>query len=157
MSQTKKRWSASEDKILRLGLKEGKSASEVARNLNRTASSVSVRKLTLGLKGRFSRSTKKVAQTIRVIQAIENNGQDPMEIFNLESGVPMPSRLSRLSSEKIKLRNTINQMEVGQSFVMTGNLVNQARFMVNTEFPAFKVRIVHTTPDKKFARVFRVA
>jgi len=157
MSMTKKRWTASEDKILRLGLKEGKSASEVARNLGRTASSVSVRKMTLGLKGRFNRSTKVVAQTIRVIKAIQNNGSDPAEIFKIETGVPMPTRYSRYGGEKAKLRATLNQLQVGQSFVMTANLVNSARLMANSEFPEFKIKIVHTTPDKKFARVFRVA
>lgn len=157
MSQTKKRWTASEDKYLRLALKEGKSASEVARNLGRTASSVSVRKMTLGLKGRFNRSTKKVIQTNRVIRAIQDDGANIAEIFKLETGVPMPARLSRYTEERNKLRNTIDQMQVGQSFVMTGNLVNTARLMANTEFPEFKIKIVHTTPDKKFARVFRVA
>ena len=157
MSQTKKRWTASEDKYLRLALKEGKSASEVARNLGRTASSVSVRKMTLGLKGRFNRSTKKVIQTNRVIKAIQDDGANISEIFKLETGIPVPGRLARYTEERVKLRNTMGQMQTGQSFIMTGNLVNTARLMANTEFPEMKIRIVHTTPDKKFARVFRVA
>lgn len=157
MVQTKKRWTASEDKYLRLALKEGKSASEVARNLGRSSVSVTARKLSLKLKGRFKRSTKAVIQTNRVIKAIQNGGQDATEVFKLESGVQMPKRLSKYSDERNKLRNTFQSMEVGQSFIITGNLVNAARVMANEEFESMKVRIVHTTPDKKFARVFRVA
>ena len=83
MSQTKKKWSASEDKYLRLALKDGISAGEVARNLGRSTASVTQRKITLRLKGRFSRSTKAVIQTNKVIRAMSTN--DSVEIFDLRS------------------------------------------------------------------------
>ena len=155
MSQIKKKWSASEDKYLRLALKDGISAGEVARNLGRSTASVTQRKITLRLKGRFSRSTKAVIQTNKVIRAMSTN--DSVEIFDLEDGVQIPSRASRYSEERERLRKTFMQMECGQSFVMSGNLVNTARLLANSEFSEYKVRIVHTAPDKKFARVFRVA
>ena len=156
MSQTKKKWLASEDKYLRLALKDGVSASEVARNLGRSSASVTQRKITLGLKGRFNRSTKTVIQTNKVIKAMKNPNESA-GVFELEDGVSVPGRLSRYAEEREKLRNTFLRMECGQSFIITGNLVNTARLMANTDFPEYKVRIVHTAPDKKFARVFRVA
>lgn len=157
MPKTKKRWTASEDKVLRLALKEGLSAGEVARNLGRSASSVSARKVSLGIKGRFSRSTKVVVQTNKVIRAMEGTSKDPAEVFELESGVEMPARFSAYSKEKEKLRNTFAQMSIGQSFIITGNLVHIARTLANVEFPELAIKIVHTTPDKQFARVFRKA
>lgn len=156
MPQTKKKWSASEDKYLRLALKDGISASEVARNLGRSSASVTQRKITLGLKGRFNRSTKVVIQTNKVIQAMKTPNETA-GVFELEDGVAMPARLSRYTEERERLRNTFLKMECGQSFVITGNLVNTARLMANNEFSEYRVKIVHTTPDKKFARVFRTA
>lgn len=154
--KTKKRWSASEDTYLSLALNDGLSAQEVARNLGRTPASVTGRKISLGLDGRFSRSTKAVIETNKVIRAMQKDSDEP-EVFELEDGVPMPNRLSRYSVEREKLRATLSQIEPGQSFAMTGNLVNAARLLATSEFPEIKLKIVHTTPDKKFARVFRVA
>lgn len=155
MSQTKKRWTASEDKYLRLSLKEGRSAAEVGRNLGRSAASVTQRKITLGCRGRFNRSTKTVIQTIKVLQAFD--GQSPYTgSFDLETGHQVPSRFTKNTEARAKLFNTLQKMEVGQSFVLPSNLVYSARQIVNQSFGEYKIKIVSTDSSKKFSRLFRV-
>lgn len=166
MSRTNKRWSRSEDKYLRLALKDGLSAEEVSRNLGRSRGSVSNRKMILGLKGRFSRfsasallrAAEKANGTFQPTQIKkEIRKLQPTEIFELESGIEVPSRFTVYSKEREKLRNTFRQMQVGQSFVITSNLVGLTRILANTEFPEMQIKIVSTSEEKKFSRVFRKA
>jgi hypothetical protein len=162
MSQTKtrKKWKSSEDRILRSGLKEGKSATEVAQILGRSPGSVTQRKMMLGLAGTFRRHSQnghsqiQLALPAAVQPEVSANG---IEIFKIESGVAMPTKFTPHFKEKEKIYQLLRQIQPNQSFIIPGNLTNATRFIVQKEFPQYKIRIVRTTDDKKFARVFRLA
>ena len=154
---TKKKWTSSEDSYLKLALKEELSASEVARNLGRSRNAVSGRKMALGLPGRFSRCSQEVIQKIKTKttpapQSKQNRGN----IFEIEEGYEVPSRFSRNSEEKAMIHNTFELLRPGQSFVIEGNLVHPARQIAKEQFESYKIRIVSTDVDKKFARVYRI-
>jgi len=157
MSKTRKKWTAAEDSYLKLAVKEGLSATEVARNLGRSRESVSGRKVILGVPGRFSRCSQKVIQIIRekptpASQAKQNKGN----IFEIEEGYEVPSRFSRNAEEKARIQNTFELLRPGQSFSIEGNLVHAARQIAKDNFESYKIKIVSTDADKKFARVYRI-
>jgi hypothetical protein len=157
MSNTRKKWTQAEDKYLKLSVKEGLSATEVARNLGRSRESISARKVILGVPGRFSRCSQKVIQIIRekpttASQSKQNRGN----IFEIEEGYEVPSRFSRNAEEKSRIQNTFELLRPGQSFVIEGNLVHVARQIAKDNFESYKIKIVSTDADKKFARVYRI-
>lgn len=155
--KTHKRWSSSEDKYLRLALKEGKSAIAVAQYLGRNQTSIYARKMYLGLKGRFARGSKLDVQANRLVRTLKESPKIPIsgDTYNIESGIAIPGRYTKYEEDRVRIRNTFNQLEAGQSFIIPGNLVYIARKMACTEFQSYKVRIVHTDQNKQFARVYR--
>ena len=157
MSKTRKKWTAAEDSYLKLALKEGLSAAEVARNLGRSRESISGRKIILGIPGRFSRCSQEVIQTIRTKTApASQSKQNKGNIFEIEEGYEVPTRFSRNSEDKAMIQNTFGLLRPGQSFVIAGNLVHAARQIAKDYFESYKIKIVSTDADKKFARVYRI-
>ncbi len=157
MSKTRKKWTAAEDSYLKLAVKEGLSATEVARNLGRSRESVSGRKIALGVPGRFSRCSQEVIQTIRAkATPVSQSNKRKGDIFEIEEGYEVPARFSKNSEEKARIQNTLELLRPGQSFVIEGNLVYSVRQIAKENFESYKIKIVSTDSDKKFARVYRI-
>lgn len=160
MRNKQHRWTRSEDRLLRSALKEGKSASELARNLGVSPTVVYARKVYLGLKGRFARAGKKVAQTTRLIQTMEAGNfkySNSGDSFQLEDNVEITFRRGKYDQARTKMRNTFENMEVGQSFVIPSTLAYIARKIAQEEFPSMKVRVGFTNAEKNWSRVYRSA
>jgi hypothetical protein len=162
---TKKKWTAAEDSYLKLALKEGLSASEVARNLGRNRNSVSGRKVILGLPGRFSRCTKESIEMIKAVnqaRSTRSTKKSPVTLpsnndsFDLETGYEVPARFSQNMIERQRIANTFEKMQPGQSFAIEGNLVYLVRTVAKEQFESYKIKIVSTDLEKRFARVYRI-
>ena len=158
---TKKKWTAAEDSYLKLALKEGLSASEVARNLGRNRNAVSGRKISLGLSGRFSRCTKESIEMIKAVNLAKTKKSvvslpNENDSFELETGYEIPARFSQNMVERQRLANTFEKMQPGQSFAIQGHLVYLARTVAKEQFESYKIKIVSTDSDKRFARVYRI-
>jgi hypothetical protein len=154
------RWSNDEDNYLALALKEGISATEVAARLGRTKNAVYFRKLTLGLGGAFARSKgRKHEPKSKLVQQQPNQPQaSEFAIFQLETGIPVPSKGGRTSSEeRNQAREVLIKMFPGQSFVVPRRLVHVVRHLANVEFEAYKIKASAIAADKKFFRIFRLA
>lgn len=158
---TKKKWTAAEDSYLKLALKEGLSASEVARNLGRNRNSVSGRKVILGLPGRFSRCSKESIEMIKAVNLAKTK-KSPVTLpsnndsFELEIGYEVPARFSQNMIERQRIANTFEKMQPGQSFAIEGNLVYLVRTVAKEQFESYKIKIVSTDLEKRFARVYRI-
>lgn len=157
------RWTAQEDNYLKMALEEGHTSSEVAARLGRSIASIATRKWTLNLEGRFGRSPKGSTRNFTNRRSKSNSvnteyaAPKGIELFKIESGVPLPTRNGRNEEAREQLRKIFNQIQAGQSFVVPKNLVHVAHYIVNKEFEAYKIRTSATSADKKFFRIYRVA
>jgi hypothetical protein len=163
-----KQWSKEEDVYLALALREGISASDVAARLGRTKNSVYFRKLSLGLEGVFTRGkrTNKHEPKSKLVQNKQQKVQSQskpqsfefVNIFQLESGVPVPQRGAKANEEEREsARNVFSRMNPGQSFVVPRRLVHVVRHLANKEFESYKIKASAIGSDKKFFRIFRLA
>jgi len=80
-----------------------------------------------------------------------------IQLFKIETGVPLPARNGRNEQARSQVRNIFNQIQIGQSFVVPKNMVHVAQYIVNKEFQSYKIRTSATSADKKFFRIYRVA
>lgn len=161
------RWSKEEDNYLAIALREHIPASDVAARLGRTKNSIYFRKITLNLEGEFGRSKKPGRQPkARLFQANEAQQQTPtpagITLFQLESGIPLPKRGARTNdADRNSIRELLRKMNVGQSFVVTRNLVHIARQIAGKEFEAYDIKASAIAPvagsEKRFFRIFRLA
>jgi hypothetical protein len=156
------RWSKDEDNYLSLALKEGISATEVAARLGRTKNAVYFRKLTLGLDGAFARAKgykhEPKSKLVSPEQVTSVTSHNEFAIFQLETGIPVPSKGGRTSSEeRNQAREVLSKMYPGQSFVVPRRLVHVVRHLANMEFEAYKIKASAIAADKKFFRIFRLA
>jgi hypothetical protein len=155
-----KAWTAEEDNYLTLALSENKTLAQVASRLGRTKNAITFRKHILGLEGRFGNSGRGRKPNQRkpyspVTESITNDG---LGIMVLESGIPVPTRGSKVhEAEREKLRDLFRAMHVGMSFVVPRNLVHVAKHIVDKEFEAYRIKTSATSAEKKFFRIFRVA
>lgn len=163
MANTKKRWTVSEDTILREAVKSGLGLEDVAQALGRTRESVAGRKWFLKLDGRFKGTGKVVhnkqprTQAAKPAQqASENDG-----LWQIEDNVPLPTRgnASKAETEIMigKVRNLLNQIKVNQSFVIPRNVVRHVLNLAKTEFEAYRLKTSATSKEKKFYRIYRIA
>lgn len=158
-------WTEAEDNYIRLAVSEGSSVDGVAAKLGRTRQAVLSRKWTQGIKGRFGNPKSKKMQGIKtpIAPTVKNPSKTPikvpagLELFRMESNVPMTSRGSMNEESRNKIRNLFSNMNVGQSFVVPCKLSHVAKYIATKEFPEFKIRASATSQDKKFHRIFRVA
>jgi len=154
-----KAWTKEEDGYLALALREGISAGEVASRLGRTKNSVYFRKLTLGLDGTFTRgkATKHEPKS-KLVAHTQVTSNKEFAIFQLETGVPVPTKGGRTNSEeRNQAREVLGKMNAGQSFVVPRRLVHVVRHLANMEFEAYKIKASAIAADKKFFRIFRLA
>jgi hypothetical protein len=157
------RWTAQEDNYLKMSLEEGLPSVEVAAKLGRSIASLQTRKWTLKLEGRFARSpkgsTRNFKSTGRTRSKATGTVTAPkgIQLFKIETGVPLPARNGRNEEARNQMREIFNQIKVGQSFVVPKNMVYVAQYIVNKEFQAYKLRTSATSADKKFFRIYRVA
>jgi hypothetical protein len=156
-------WSEAEDNYLRMTAEQNMSANMVASKLGRTTASVHTRKWNLGIKNNRSVPRIKAPKNAKPMvspksQMVVEKTPKGIQLFKMESNVPMPSRGSRSNEEaRNNIRNLFSQMNVGQSFVVPQKMVHVAKYISDKEFPAFKIKTSATTQDKKFHRIFRVA
>lgn len=155
------RWTAQEDNYLKMALQNGLSSVEVASKLGRSIASVATRKWTLKLEGRFGNSPKGSTRNFKSnSRTRQNQTATPpkgIQLFKIETGVPLPARNGRNEEARSQVRNIFNQIQVGQSFVVPKNMVHVAQYIVNKEFQAYKIRTSATSAEKKFFRIYRVA
>jgi hypothetical protein len=155
-------WSAAEDNYLRMAVEKGICAGTVASKLGRTEHSVKNRKWILGIEGRFPSAKGKgikgiKTSTPKVSQMVTEKTPKGLQLFQMESNVPLPSRGGANEEVRNQMRNLFGKMEVGQSFVVPQKMVHVAKYITDKEFPAYKIKTSATSPDKKFHRIFRVA
>lgn len=155
------RWTAQEDNYLRMALAESLPSVEVAAKLGRSIASVATRKWTLKLEGRFGNSPKGSTRNFKSNPRTKANQTatppQGIQLFKIETGVPLPARNGRNEEARNQVRNIFKQIQVGQSFVVPRNMVHVAQYIVNKEFQAYKIRTSATSADKKFFRIYRVA
>ena len=157
------RWTAQEDNYLKMALAESLPSVEVAAKLGRSIASVATRKWTLKLEGRFGNSPKgstgNFKSTARTRTKANQTATPPqgIQLFKIETGVPLPARNGRNEQARSQVRNIFNQIQIGQSFVVPNNMVHVAQYIVNKEFQSYKIRTSATSADKKFFRIYRVA
>lgn len=161
LERNNKQWSPEEDNYLRIAVAEGLSAITVAERLCRTAHSVRTRKWSLGIEGRLQRPTKKVVAVSKTKKVVQPKSQLQIDfqpgILELESNVPLPTKHGRNEEARNKMRELLNKMQPGQSFVVPQNMFHPATYLINKEYGSFKTRSTPTTADKKFYRIFRIA
>jgi hypothetical protein len=91
-------------------------------------------------------------------QPQQPQASDFVAIFQLETGIPVPSKGGRTSSEeRNQAREVLTKMYPGQSFVVPRRLVHVVRHLANMEFEAYKIKASAIAADKKFFRIFRLA
>lgn len=157
------RWSKEEDNYLAIALREHIPASDVAARLGRTKNSIYFRKISLKLEGEFGRSKKPGRQPkARLFQNTSDAIPAGIELMKLESGIPVPKRGTRVNeSERNSIRQLLSKMGIGQSFVVTKNMVHVVRFLASKEFEAYKIKASLIAPvqgaERKFFRIFRLA
>ena len=159
-----KAWTPEEDNFLRLAVKEQIPRSVVAVRLGRTQNAVTFRKHVLKIEGPFGRSKRSHVEKSREIQksVLDHSPSDQgqtqgIQIFKLETGIPVPARAGRNEEERSKIRLLLGSMEIGQSFVVPKNLAHVVKHVIIKEFVSYKTRICATSNEKRFYRVFRVA
>ena len=79
------------------------------------------------------------------------------ETFVLESNVAIPDRHRKNEKERNKIRELFKTMDINQSFVIPASLSHVTTYLLNQEFPGFKIKRTFTDASKKFVRVFRIA
>lgn len=154
-----KQWSSAEDNYIRMAVEQGLCTATVASKLGRTVASVQNRKWNLGIEGRFGSSKgKKVAAPKAVKMTKEYKAPKGIQLFTLESNVPIPSKGKGANEEaRNHMRDLFNKIQVGQSFVVPKGMVHVVSHLVKKEYEAFKIRTSATSAEKKFFRIFRVA
>jgi hypothetical protein len=154
-------WSEAEDNYLRMTAEQNMPAGMVAAKLGRTNASVYTRKWQLGIKNNHAVPRVKAPKTAKIVKTKmtqEVKAPKGIQLFQLESGIPIPSRGSRGNEQvKMQIRSTFNRMEVGNSFVINKEVLNSAVYIAKNEYGAYRIKTSATSPDKKFFRIFRVA
>lgn len=150
------RWTADEDNYIRTACAQNVTARVIAAKLGRSAASVHSRKWTLGIKNDTSVRRKNLPKTPKTNYTSEYKAPKGLELFKLESGVPVPSRGGRNEKDRQQIRSILERMQVGQSFVVPKGMVHVATYIANKEFQAYKLRTSATDSDKKFYRIFRL-
>jgi hypothetical protein len=156
-------WSQEEDNYIRMAAEENISVKSVAAKLGRTPASVYTRRWQLDIRNNKLVPRKKahayVAKKSTRQPKATNTYQAPqgIELFKLESGIPVPTKGGRNTEAREQLRNVLSRMQVGQSFVVPKNLVYVATYLANKEFMAYKLKTSATSADKRFYRIFRIA
>jgi hypothetical protein len=149
-------WSTAEDNYLQMAAEQNIPAGIVAAKLGRSNASIYTRKWQLGIKN--NTSVPRVKTSKKQATKLETPAPKGVQLFTLESGVPVPGRGRHSNDEaRTQLRGIFNKMSTGQSFVVPKNVVHVATHLVKKEFGAFKIRTSATSADKKFFRIFRVA
>ncbi len=156
---TSSRWTPEEDNYLRLAAEQNVSSRTVAAKLGRSYASVYTRKWQLDIKNNKSVPRKGAKRTSVKSPIATTTYATPkgIELFKIETGVPLPARNGRNEEARNQMREIFNQIKVGQSFVVPKNMVYVAQYIVNKEFQAYKLRTSATSADKKFFRIYRVA
>ena len=161
-------WTLDEDKYIIKSCAENVTAPEMAAKLGRTAMSIYARKSYLGIKNDKSVPRKKRTKT--QVKAKSSKRGRPrknvaeaiytapagLQLFKLESGIPMPTRGERNPEQTAQLRSILQRMEIGNSFVVPKNVVYKATYLANKEFGSYKLRSSATSTDRKWYRIFRV-
>jgi hypothetical protein len=158
-------WSEAEDNYLRMTAEQNMPAGMVAAKLGRTNASVYTRKWTLGIKNNHAvprikapKGVKEVSKSQIVKVKTKTDKQSGMQLFALETGVPIPQRGYRGNEEvRMKLINTLERMNPGQSFVIEKGMLNPTVHLAKTQFEAYRIKTSATSADKKFYRIFRLA
>jgi len=156
-------WSEAEDNYLRMTAEQNMPAGMVAAKLGRTPASVYTRKWNLGIKNNHAVPRIKAPKGAKVVSKpqivkIKNNTGSGMNLFTLETGVPVPQRGYRGNEEvRAKLINTLERMNAGQSFVIEKGMLNPTVHLAKTQFQAYRIKTSATSADKKFYRIFRLA
>jgi len=152
------RWTADEDNYIRTACAQNVTARVIAAKLGRSAASVHSRKWTLGIKNDTSVRRKNLPRSPKVTyNTTEFKAPKGLELFKIESGVPLPTRNGRNEEARNQIRKIFREINVGQSFVVPKNMVHVASYIANKEFESYKIRSSATSADKKFYRIYRVA
>lgn len=154
-------WTEQEDNFIKMALAKKLSSVEVASKLGRSIASVATRKWFLKLEGRFGNSPKGSTQNFKSKSHTKQKQTATLpqgiQLFKIETGVPLPARNGRNEEARNQVRNIFNQILIGQSFVVPKNMVYVAKYIVDKEFQAYKIRTSATSAEKKFFRIYRVA
>ena len=154
-------WSAEEDNFLRMAAAQNMTTTLVASKLGRTPASVYTRKWQLDIQNDKTMPRIKSPKTAKPVKAKTPQAVKApkgVQLFQLESGIPIPSRGSRGNEQvKMQIRNTFNRMEIGNSFVINKEALNSTVYIAKNEFGAYRIKTSATSPEKKFFRIFRVA
>ena len=153
-------WSEAEDNYLRMTAEQNMPAPMVAAKLGRTPASVYTRKWNLGIKNNHAVPRIKAPKVVSKPQIvkIKNNTGSGMNLFALETGVPIPQRGYRGNEEvRMKIISTFERMNIGQSFVIEKNMLNPTVHLAKTQFQAYRIKTSATSAEKKFYRIFRLA
>jgi hypothetical protein len=154
-------WSAEEDNFLRMAAAQNMTTTLVASKLGRTPASVYTRKWQLDIQNDKAMPRIKAPKTAKVVRtktAQPVKVPKGVQLFQLESGIPIPSRGSRGNEHlKMQIRSTFNRMEIGNSFVINKEALNSTVYIAKNEFGAYRIKTSATSAEKKFFRIFRVA
>ena len=156
-------WSEAEDNYLRMTAEQNMPAGMVAAKLGRTSASVYTRKWILGIKNNHAVPRVKAPKATKVVSKpqivkVKTSKSSGMNLFALETGVPVPQRGYRGNEEvRAKLINTLERMNAGQSFVIEKGMLNPTVHLAKTQFQAYRIKTSATSADKKFYRIFRLA
>ena len=152
-------WSTEEDNFLRMAAAQNMTSTLMASKLGRTPASVYTRKWQLGIQNNKAVpkiKAPKAAKVVRTRTAQEVKVPKGVQLFQLESGIPVPSKGGN-EQVKNQIRSTFNKMEVGQSFVINKEALNSTVYIAKMEFGAYRIKTSATSPEKKFFRIFRLA
>ena len=156
-------WSAAEDNYLRMTAEQNMPAGMVASKLGRTPASVYTRKWILGIKNNHAVPRVKAPKATKVVSKpqivkVKTSKSSGMNLFALETGVPVPQRGYRGNEEvRSKIIGTLERMNPGQSFVIEKGMLNPTVHLAKTQFQAYRIKTSATSADKKFYRIFRLA
>jgi hypothetical protein len=156
-------WSEAEDNYVRMTAEQNMPASMVAAKLGRTKASVYARKWTLGIVNNHdvprvkAPKATKAPKAPKVKQTPTFKTPKGVQLFQLESGIPIPPDRRGDVQAKMQIRNAFSRIQVGQSFVINKEVLHSTNYIAKKEYEAYRIKTSATTPDKKFYRIFRVA
>ena len=151
-------WSQEEDQFLAMAAAQNYAPGLVASKLGRTKASIYTRKWQLGIKNDYSVPRVKAPKAPKVKQTTTFQAPKGVQLFQLESGIPVPERGNRGDAQaKMQIRSAFERMQIGQSFVINKEVLHSTNYIAKNEYGAYKIKTSATSPDKKFYRIFRVA
>jgi len=159
---TNSQWSAEEDNFLRMAAAQNMSTGLMASKLGRTPASVYTRKWNLDIQNDKSMPRIKAPKTAKITSKVKQTptsyAPKGVQLFQLESGIPVPERGNRGDMQaKMQIRSAFDRIQVGQSFVINKEVLHSTNYIAKNEYGAYRIKTSATSPDKKFYRIFRVA